>query len=346
MGATGRTLFNLIVFPRGYLQRITLGFQQAFTEESVWTSPKTRDAFKQVILLIVVGEIVSQWLILVAGRRRKAYSIFEIIQWELGGLALGAVQDLQKIVSDLVIILSPGGDPEDVAAALDRLPGDLTAGAQVMVPFYRHLIDALDTIFDTKNIDVHTVKRLRAILDENYTVEELDKLDMSLWEKMKLAALGGEVLDPDKFLQMQLDLQEAQLKIGEIGTRGRSYTLTQFGGDITSMTRELPDEMLTEEYGFDPLVVFFAECRDRWKEYYELPTTPSKLRNEWRASHLEEEAMLLFWGKLGQSIHRRGSADWNEIAELLKVWFSYYGIGSGQHSEWADWTTGTIGEGG
>ena len=342
-GATGRTLYNLIVFPRGYFQRLFFQAQKLPNLRSVF-SPDTnweqaRAGFKDIILLFVIGEFISNWLRLLTGRKRRSYAPLEIIQWELGGLAVGAFQDLQALLNDVWTILDLGADDEAKEAALNRIPGELTRGAQTQVPFYRYLIDSLDAIFDTRNIEVQYLRKLRAILDESYTTEELDEIDRNTWEKLRLAILGGDVPDPTVFEQVQIDLMDSYKDLGTGDKLGNIHTLKQFGGEIASKTKVLPDSMVTEEYGFPELTVFYKECEDKWRELYKLP---SATRKDWRLSHIEEEAMLLFWGKFSTSVFTQGTPEWEQASSLLRTWFSYYEIDARMHSKFADWTLGGL----
>ena len=134
--------------------------------------------------------------------------------------------------------------------------------------------------------------------------------------------------------QTQLALLEARL--GEINRMGEFYTLREFSTDITKLTKSTPDFFLTKEEGFSDLVVFYKECEDNWKEYYELIGS-DKVRDNWRNNHVEEEAMLIFWGKYSKSVFTRNSAGGKEVGKLLDIWVRKYGITESMAPD-ADWT--------
>ena len=345
LGATGRTLYNLIVFPRGYWQRVYLqgkklpNLKEIFSQETDWE--QARAGFKDIVLLMIVGTMISEWLRKVTGRPRRAYNPADIVQWQLGGLVIGVGMDLTKLISDIVVALDPTVEEDYKNDVLSRLPGELVRQIDVLVPFYRTLLDSIEASTDTKNIDVQMLRKLRALLDKDYTPEEIEKIDRKLWEKFRKAVLAGEPPDPSVLEVIQTSLIEAQTRLGEMDAAGRFYTLRQFGGEIKTLTKPLPDDMLTEQYNFSDLVIFYKESEDNWKEIYKLPSSPANIRQDWRKEHIEAEAMLLFWGMYSQSVFRLGTPEWEEVAKLLQVWFDLHGIDKRMHKEWSDWTVPT-----
>ncbi len=136
--------------------------------------------------------------------------------------------------------------------------------------------------------------------------------------------------------QTQLGLLEVRL--GEMNKIGEFYTLREFSYDIAELTDPLPELFINEAEGFSKLVLFYKDCEKEWEELYILPTSSPKFREEWRASHIEEEAMLLFWGKYTESVFRLGTPEWEEVSTLLSTWFSYFEINKRMHPVFADWT--------
>lgn len=134
----------------------------------------------------------------------------------------------------------------------------------------------------------------------------------------------------------QLTLLEARL--GEMNKRGEFYTLREFSYDIAELTNPLPDFFINEAEGFSKLVLFYKDCEKEWEEYYELPSSPAKIREDWRKSHVEEEAMLLFWGKSTKSVFYKGTKESEEVSNLLLTWFNDYKIDRRMHPAFADWT--------
>ena len=199
-------------------------------------------------------------------------------------------------------------------------------------------MDSLDAMTDTKSIDVAALRWVWSKIEEDYTPAEIETMERDLWEKLRKAVLAGEPLEPTKFFEIQVGLQEAQLRLGEMDAEGRFYTLRQFAGDIKNLTTPVPDFLITDEYGFNELVTFYKECQVTWGEMYALPTTPSSIRQEWRKANVEAEAMLLFWGMYSSTVFTRNSPEWGEVSKILQTWFDYYEIDKRMHSYFADWT--------
>lgn len=149
---------------------------------------------------------------------------------------------------------------------------------------------------------------------------------------------GGLYTKPGivEITRTQLALLEARL--GEVDRQGEFYTVREFGYDITELTESLPDFLINEAEGFSKLVLFYKDSEKAWEEYYWLPTEPSKIRKEWRQSHIEAEAMMLFWGRVNQSVFYKGINEWEQVSDLLLTWFNEYRIDQRMHPAFANWT--------
>lgn len=168
------------------------------------------------------------------------------------------------------------------------------------------------------------------------------------------------------------DLAECEARLGEMNSEGEFYTLREFGYDIARLTKPIPDDMLTEEYGFSELLVFYKRSEMLWEEYDnlpldmestialiaeelygsdgylltgvlwsqydELPSTPTSVRTKYRLNHPEVDALLLFWGKSTKSVFHRGTKEWEEVTNLLLTGFNDYKIDRRMHPAFADWT--------
>ena len=153
---------------------------------------------------------------------------------------------------------------------------------------------------------------------------------------------------------------------------GEFYTLREFGYDIARLAEPIPDDMLTAEYGFSELVIFYKWAEVYWEEYNrlpldmestiaivdeelygsdgywaggvlwsqydELPSTPTSVRTEYRLNDPILDALLLFWGKSTESVFYRGSEEWEEASNLLLDWFNDYKIYQSMHPAFADWS--------
>ena len=79
---------------------------------------------------------------------------------------------------------------------------------------------------------------------------------------------------------------------------------------MDSMLKDIPDYLIKPEYGFSELTCFYAECQNKWEDLFKLK---SSLRDNWRQDHVEEEAMLLFWGKYQKSTFHKNSPEGEQV---------------------------------
>ena len=338
-GNMGETLWNLFVFPRGYGQRVAWQAEKIvglFKGETTWE--EARGGFNDLIKLFIVAQLFSSLWKSLSGRERNPYDPFSILtQWTFGGLFVGAMQDVTELIRDAGMVVNIWGDETQREQAKGRLPGKLSDLAEMLVPFYRRVIDIWAAFEDTPDQDVYWLRKMREQWEEAYTVDELEKLDMTLWERMKKATLGANPPDSDAWEKSQKSMLESRDLLGTRDMQGRYYTLKNHGRVVASTTAGFPDIFVSDYAGSHELDIFFKDCEAQWKEYYSLPSSPSTIRKDWRLEHVEEEAMMLFWEKFGQSVFSPGSLEWEEVARLLLMWFSIYHIDQTMHKEWANW---------
>lgn len=182
------------------------------------------------------------------------------------------------------------------------------------------------------------LRYLRSLVDDKYTPPEIEKMERDLWEKIRKAILAGEPPDPTVYQNVHIKLADSEKRLGEMDYMGRYYTTKSFGNEIESLSRDLPDDMFTIEYDWSDLVVFYKECEDIWEALYKLPSQPSSLRQGWRYSNVEAEAMLIFWGKYTKSVFTLNSPEGKEVLDLLNTWTAQYKLTSVMipRADWSD----------
>ena len=325
MENTGKILFNLVVFPRGYAQRLYHQMELAFGEGKTWEQAAA--SFKDIMLIMMVGAFMSDWLEKITGKPRRAYNPLTILQWTPGGLAIGVGLDLADLVASVFTAIDPTAPEDERKKAIGAIPSKLERNAGVFVPFYRNFVSALEAAMDKEDLTLsRTIKILRSHVDDKYEIEELEDMDRTLWEKIRLAILSSEVPDPDKFTKAKDEILEQIELLGERNYMNDAYNTKDLGNLIDSKMNQFPDDMFILEEGMPEIVEFYATARDRWKPYYELPTHPADIRRKWRESHIEEEAMMIFWGKYTKSVFTLHSKEGKEVYELLNLWSRIYGI--------------------
>ncbi len=340
MGVTGSTLWNLIVFPRGYSQRLYFQaekIKRVFAGEATWA--EAGSGFNDIMKLTVTSILFGQIFFLLTGRKRNPWNPLNILLgWQFGGLFVGIAQDVSKFFINVGALINPFSDDDSKDRAWGEIPMALERIPETLVPFFRRATDIGEIIItEVTDKDVklrHMVRLMRGWLDENYTPAELDELDMSLWEKVRKAILGGQPADLTTLEQTMKDIDEAEGKIGSMSPTGKFYTVGDYGRQLSSLIKDTPNALINEQEGFSPLALFYVDSEAQWAELY---TLPSDERDDWRKTHLEEEAMLLFWEKYSRSVFFSGTPEGERLKSLLQMWFDQYGIDRAMHKEWSSW---------
>ena len=339
-GKTGTTLWNLVVFTRGYGQRLYFQAEKiktTFSGETTWN--EAREGFEDIFKLVAVSLIFDGVWRLVSGRDRNPYFILDILfGWNFGGLFIGVAQDVTTFVSDIATLFNPLADEERKNMAMHRLPIAVESMSNTLVPFYRRIWDVVESIAQKEHIDRQLVRHITSIFNENYTPEELDKLDMELWERYRKAIVGSPSPDISALERASINIQDVLVTLGTMNVEGRYVTLGDLGRTIRNQTKDIPAMLISAQEGYDPLIEFYKESEVQWR-FLEGMTRGEK--NDWRKDHILEEAMLLFWEEETISVFRRGTPEGEEVLALVRFWFDRYDITQKMHRAWADWTLPT-----
>jgi hypothetical protein len=330
-GATGRALGSLFVFPRSTAQLLGNQFAKMFSKDS--TAQERVDGAQKVVMLVIAGEILSQVLMGVSGRDKKEYSVFNFLDWKIGGLTISLASDTFQMLSDIVQVGL--GNQETKERVMQQLPGEITRTGDTLLGGYKILMDALETFTDEKSgMDTRWIRHeLMPLIDSQYTPEQQEEAKRTLTEKIQHIVTGAKEVDPTALEQALTDLAEEESKLGSLDSLGNDYTINNFGSTVKSILKDIPSFMVTDDYGFSELVRFYVNCSDSWNVLYELPTTE---REDWRKAHPEIEAMLLFWGKYSKSVYARNSLEGKEVRWLLDSWVQQFNI-TGSMEPTADW---------
>jgi hypothetical protein len=338
MGKTGTTLWNLIVFPRGYAQRLYFQAEKiknAFSGTATWAEART--GFNDIMKMFVVAQLFGTLLSTLTGRKKNPYDPLNILfGWTFGGLFIGIATEITKMFSDIVTAINPfGGDDKAKKEALTRIPQELTKSASSLIPFYKRALDMVEVSMNKDNIDLQALRELRALIDKDYTPDKLEELDIATWEKIRKFSLGGAVTDLTKLEASMKKIEEFEAKLGQREIPGIYYTVGKFGSNVSTALKEIPDALINDQEGFSPLVLFYKDCESMWEPLFNLPSSE---RSAWRLEHPYEEAMLLFWEKYDKSVFTKGSKEGTEVINLLSTWFDIYSIDEYKHGHWANFT--------
>ena len=191
MGSSGKVLGNLMVFPRSYIQRLTLLSKKAFDPNA--PSYEKRYARKHFVGLLIISALVGAGEQYIVGKKSNPYFALQLLSWAPGGLVLGATDEISATISDMFAMAT--GDKE----AINRLTTSLPRVARLTIPFYKEVVSILETITDTKNLDRYALRKLRELVDKEYTVlDSAYKTDRGKWYSIQRAQhilFGGETIE-------------------------------------------------------------------------------------------------------------------------------------------------------
>lgn len=190
MGALGRSLGSLLVFPRSTAQRMYRIVLQA----NPWGKASNREmvaAWKWLVTELAFCMLAGYTFLLVTGKKRHPYNPLNVLQWQPGGLAIGALEEIGDVIGD--VMRSVQGDMD----AIMRLPADLTRAGDMFIPFYDPIINLLETVLDQKYLDRLGIRKVISIFREKYEpTEEFYEAERSAKAKWQHAIFGGEPEEP------------------------------------------------------------------------------------------------------------------------------------------------------
>lgn len=186
MGAVGATLGNLLTFIRSWGQRIVLqGRKLKFGSDA--TLAERVSATKIIAGMTIVAFIVGELFRRLVGKKYNPYDPLNILSWTPGGLMLGAVTEIGRLIYYI------GRAAQGDSYAMSQLTSQLPRVASITLPFYRMAIDGWETLTDTKNVDRLMLRKLRALIDEEYKVrEDAYTIERDWLAMIQHAIFGGE----------------------------------------------------------------------------------------------------------------------------------------------------------
>ena len=162
MGALGKVVGNLALFPRAYWERLT---KSGAMLSGRGRSFKTRyRGLKIIFATILGGEAMGEVYKRVTGRKRNPYSPLQLLQFRPGGLAWATIEEIADVWSSAVRAI--GGDRDALGSltiAIPKLP-------TMFVPFYAYAVRGLESLAGMKNIDRYALRKLRMLIDKEYKV--------------------------------------------------------------------------------------------------------------------------------------------------------------------------------
>ena len=210
----GRAFTSLLTFPRSVIMNVQMDAAKVVSKDT--NAIEKKQAVKNLIMLMVAGEIISTLLMTVSGNRNKEYSITSMLVWEVGGLTWGVVSDASAFIADLITAAFED-DEEFKQLAINRLPSEASRLADTLVGFYKITWDVIEAATDEKaGLDIRFFRQVRAFFDENYTPEEQDKAERTLIEIIQKVLMNTEQADPTIFENTYNDILANESKLGGV----------------------------------------------------------------------------------------------------------------------------------
>lgn len=280
----GKSLLNLLTFPRGYAQRQLFNLEalsEAFKQETsriyegdIEWSPIVRNKLKEISSLIV-GTFFAGWLWgIITGEDRNSYEPFSIFgATQIGGLVFGIPMDMFEAGGHFILAVNPLNSAEERKAAADRFISTTpTRFADSELFFYRIFMDYVDLFAGVKNADMYVVKKIRDFLDKEYEARDPDKVDRNTLDVMRKLMISTDVtLTEAEEVRTKLD-EDVKL-LGTPNVIGDYYTLKEYGSDLNTHFGKKSNDTLKEALKDNPLGLFYLDCRDDWKELIAMPAT-------------------------------------------------------------------------
>lgn len=169
MGPIGRIMGNLMLFPRAYGEKLAHAMRK-LTSPVASQTERSRAA-KILVNVIVGGYLVGSVFTMITGRKRNPYNPFEILKYEVGGLAWGAIETINKVgVNSLTFFAWLWGlaDDESGKRAMNTLSIELPRAADMFIPFYDYILRIIEASTDAKNLDRKALRQLRELVDKEY----------------------------------------------------------------------------------------------------------------------------------------------------------------------------------
>ena len=287
MGESGRIIGSLVAFPRSVAEK----YADIFSRTKRLKGADRRRAIHSLMALVIGSVIASAMLKQLTGKDRDAYNPLLILQWQVGGLAIGATQNLMELYR-LVTNLSFAQDEGQRKYYFDEIILLVPQLGDSFIPFYAPTMNMLESLTDSRYLDRKWLRQLREVFDKNYEMnEEYYEIERDWLEKVQHGLFGTRTPDPT-------NLEQALKKLGGIETNlGQTveeelYTTSKLGSDIDSAVYSLdPSEIITEN-GFTPLVLERMEYQGIKDRYFEVNADN---RYDYRANNPNVDAQLFFW---------------------------------------------------
>ena len=249
MGEVGRVFGSLVAFPRSVAERYSDFFSRLRPSRKL-SGVARRRAVHSLLAMVIGSAVASVMLSAITGKKRDAYNPLLVLQWQVGGLAIGSAQELNELYRHLSNLAFTEEESQkdyamkELAILIPRL-GDM------FIPFYAPTMNAIEALYDERYIDRKTLRQLRAMFDESYKPNlefyEKERTTIEAWQH---GLFGTRTPDPSDLEQSLIKLKGVQEKLGKIDE------------EAVAKDTEERDERLKELLGKDEAELTLEERRD------------------------------------------------------------------------------------
>ncbi len=272
MGASGKTLGNILVFTRSWGERLLLQGNKII-------DPKIGIGEKLLALRIIIGIIVAGMLAgeaykRITGKSQNPYNPLNILSWAPGGLIIGVAED----ISTTMYWITEAAQGNETA--MGKLPALISNCATLCLPFYKNLVQVIDSLTDMKNIDIYALRKIREMIDDEYEVRGgTHEVERTLLEKIQHALLGGK----DKPATSQEKASDAEAKLGlAIEEKDKPfsiedadiYDMKNLNTDLGRILKGVSSEDITQKNGYSALAEAWVEKEGSERVWETLPNVP------------------------------------------------------------------------
>jgi len=309
MGEMGRIIGSLVAFPRSVAER----YIDIFSRTKRLHGADRKRAIHSLIAMVVGSVIASEMLRQITGKERDAYNPLLILQWQVGGLAIGATQNLMELYR-LLTNLTFAEDEGQKKYYFDELALLIPSLGDSFIPFYAVTMNLLESLTDSKYLDRKWLRQIREVIDANYELnEEFYQVERDWLERVQHGLFGSNTPAPSDLEQALKKLKGTQDLLGQVDSeeydKARQkaeednkpfeyteddfiYRTNDLGSDISSAVYGLDPSEVIAENGFSDLVLQYLEYQAMKEDYFNVPADK---RYDYREKNPEIDANLFFW---------------------------------------------------
>jgi hypothetical protein len=340
MGEIGRIAGSLVAFPRSVAEK----YVDIFSRVKRLSGADRKRGIHALIAIIVGSVIASEMLKQITGKERDAYNPLLIMQWQVGGLATGVIENIQELYR-LITNLTFAEDEGQKKYYFDELVLLIPSLGDSFIPFYSVTMNLLESLTDSQYLDRKWLRQIRELIDKNYELnDEFYQIERDWIEKVQHGLFGSNTPSPSDLEQALKSLQGIEDNLGQADEEGEIYTTSKLGSDIDSAVRNLdPTEVITEN-GFSDLVLARLDYQVIRDKYFEIDADK---RYDYRAENPNVDANLFFWSYVvtlqsneAKRIVQAMISDFNIPTSAIRGYDNVFGQAEGQYP----WSGATGGE--